>query len=75
MAGRVFDVDTARRRLDFSTESVQSLMNKPFNLFLEWMLEQIGRAVAVDRIAYLRSGKNKQDLYLAAGYGNHCFWF
>ncbi|MBD3281867.1 diguanylate cyclase [Candidatus Uhrbacteria bacterium] len=68
---RTYDPDTARRRLDFSVQVLDAILHKPFNLCLEWMLEQIGRPVNVDRIAYLRSGKDMHDLYLAAGYGNH----
>lgn len=68
---RTYDPDTARRRLDFSILVLDVILYKPFNLCLEWMLEQIGRPVNVDRIAYLRSGKDMRDLFLAAGYGNH----
>ncbi len=70
---KTYDPDTARRRLIFSAEVVTALMNRPFNLFLEWMLEQIGRSIAVDRLAYLRSDDLKKttlgNLYLASGYG------
>jgi len=72
---KTYDPDTARRRLIFSAQVVNSLMNRPFNLFLEWMLEQIGRSIAVDRLAYLRSDNLKKpnlgNLYLATGYGYH----
>ncbi|MDF1496485.1 MAG: GGDEF domain-containing protein [Patescibacteria group bacterium] len=71
---KTYDPDTARRRLIFSAEVVTALMNRPFNLFLEWKLEQIGRAIAVDRLAYLRSDDLKKtnlgNLYLASGYGH-----
>jgi diguanylate cyclase (GGDEF)-like protein len=71
MQPRAYDIDNARRRLDFSGLLLDAILDKPNGLFLEWALEQIGRPVAVDRIAYLRSGKDMHDLFLAAGYGIH----
>ncbi len=71
MTIRPFDTDTARRRLDFSAHVLEVILHQPFNLCLEWLLEQIAGPIAIDRIAYLRSGKDMHDLYLAQGYGYH----
>lgn len=73
MTIRPYDTDTARRRLEFSARVLEVILHQPFNLCLEWLLEQIAGPIAVDRIAYLRSGNNEDihDLYLAQGYGYH----
>ncbi|MFC1617908.1 GGDEF domain-containing protein [Patescibacteria group bacterium] len=61
-------IDDVRRNLIFSKKVLDKIRSTPFDLFIEWQLEQIGRNVNVDRLAFLREGDDR-ELYLAKGIG------